>query len=387
MSSIQQRHLLRFFLSAVCLLTFSSVGWADAPTPPQPPAPKQAQDQKPQPSPDLRQTLILPIRYVDGYRLADLLHVFIPKHQRDVDIRYSPALHKLLLRAQPDQLPLLKRAAEQMDTPQVQFGVWLYVAAHSIDTFVGSSSVPPAVLAAFREIDPDAQRLAPLDQRYLQVTNHERSQIKLSNRTALSAPLLHLTLHQAPSPKAPIVASLQIFHHELAGTSLPEKPGTKLATSIRLQTKLMIRPGAFTVVGHLPWYSEKSYERAVLLIRVKRLESESTPVASSSSPPLSPAPPPGLGKEAISSVIRENSVHFKLCYEAGLVKRPSMKGRIIVSFAIQTDGSVAEAKIASSSLLDQAVEDCILQRFRSFRFPKPAQGGVVRVNYPLTFHP
>lgn len=378
MSIRWMRPVLLSFFGLLCL-PLSLLAIPPMP-PPRPPAPPKARPSPP--SPDLRQTLVLPIRYVDGSRLAEMLRIFVPREHRDTEIRYSFALHKLLLRAQPPLLQTLKRAAEQMDSPQVQFGVWFYAVSPSDETPLTPSKPPAGVLTAFRQIYPDTSRITVLDHRYFQVTNHDRARIKISDHPSLqgSASDLRLTLHQAPSPASPVVVEIQIHHNETFRTTHEKGSDLKVLTSVHLETKLLIRPGHFVFVGHLPWKLEKGIQKVAVMLKVERLH---TPPPSALFEPQTAS----LGKEAIRSVVQTGSSKFKACYEMALRRNPTLQGRVVVSFAIQADGSVAEAKIAQTTLQDTEVGDCLLHTFRALRFPKPSGQGVVRVTYPLTFHP
>jgi hypothetical protein len=71
------------------------------------------------------------------------------------------------------------------------------------------------------------------------------------------------------------------------------------------------------------------------------------------------------------------------CYEKALVASPSLRGTVQVQFFIKPDGTVASA---AASGVDPDVATCVANVIRSLAFPKPAGGGGVLVNYPVTFH-
>ena len=92
----------------------------------------------------------------------------------------------------------------------------------------------------------------------------------------------------------------------------------------------------------------------------------------------------GLDRSLIDAVIRKNLSQIRYCYQRALSRQPNIEGKVVVKFVIARDGSVSKSTIKSSSLGSQAVESCIVGRFRRFQFPKPS-GGIVIVSYPFSF--
>ena len=97
-----------------------------------------------------------------------------------------------------------------------------------------------------------------------------------------------------------------------------------------------------------------------------------------------------LDKSLIDAVIKQNMNTIRYCYQRELRAHPTLAGKIVVKFVIATDGTVSSdfpAKIKSSTMASEAVENCITGRFMRFQFPKPAGGGIVIVSYPFIFAP
>lgn len=93
-----------------------------------------------------------------------------------------------------------------------------------------------------------------------------------------------------------------------------------------------------------------------------------------------------LSKETIRRVIGRQLSQIRHCYEQGLVRRPSLQGRVAMKFLIQANGVVKTAFVKNSSLADAPVEHCMVKAFRRMTFPKP--DGVVVVTYPFSLqHP
>lgn len=91
----------------------------------------------------------------------------------------------------------------------------------------------------------------------------------------------------------------------------------------------------------------------------------------------------GLDRDLIDEVIKKNMGQIRFCYEQGLQGEPSLAGRVAVDFTIASSGLVKSASIANSSLNSSQVQECIVMRLKSWKFPLP-QGGVdVKVTYPF----
>lgn len=92
----------------------------------------------------------------------------------------------------------------------------------------------------------------------------------------------------------------------------------------------------------------------------------------------------GLDRDQIAAVINRNQGQIRFCYEQGLQSDPSLGGRVAVDFTIGANGQVKEASIANSTLKAKVVEDCLLMRLKSWKFPIPEGGVDVKVSYPFT---
>jgi TonB family protein len=92
----------------------------------------------------------------------------------------------------------------------------------------------------------------------------------------------------------------------------------------------------------------------------------------------------GLDRDQISSVIARNQGQIRYCYEQGLLQDAHLSGRVTVDFTIGANGLVKAASISQSTLRNTSVEECIVQRLRSWKFPLPDGGVDVKVTYPFT---
>lgn len=89
-----------------------------------------------------------------------------------------------------------------------------------------------------------------------------------------------------------------------------------------------------------------------------------------------------LPSEVVRRVIRRHTAQVRYCYERELVRNPAIEGRVIVRFIIGTTGTVQTALVASSTLGNASVEQCIRRQVRRWRFPAP-ESGIVVVTMPF----
>lgn len=91
----------------------------------------------------------------------------------------------------------------------------------------------------------------------------------------------------------------------------------------------------------------------------------------------------GLDRDAIAAVIQRNIGQVRFCYEQALQSDPGLNGRVAVDFSIGGDGLVKAASVANSTLGSKMVEDCVVARLKSWKFPLPEGGVTVKVSYPF----
>jgi hypothetical protein len=91
----------------------------------------------------------------------------------------------------------------------------------------------------------------------------------------------------------------------------------------------------------------------------------------------------GLDRDEIAAVVRRHEGQIRFCYETGLQSAPGLSGRVGVKWVINGSGYVSSIHVGNSSLKNKSVENCILQRVKSWKFPEPRGGVNVRVNFPF----
>jgi hypothetical protein len=108
-----------------------------------------------------------------------------------------------------------------------------------------------------------------------------------------------------------------------------------------------------------------------------------TPPPASNAPDMSAAPayPPSALYEAFSSA----KAKLIACYLPGKKRDPKLRGKVIVKFTVNTNGSVKPAANEGSTLEDEDVIACVVRTVKTMHFQKPIEGSVTVV-YPLIFH-
>ncbi len=86
----------------------------------------------------------------------------------------------------------------------------------------------------------------------------------------------------------------------------------------------------------------------------------------------------------IQRVVRTHASSIRYCYEVEVQRQPSLKGRVEVTWRIDSNGNVRSVRVGRSSLRNRRVEGCITRQVRRWRFPKPEEGECM-VTYPFLF--
>jgi len=94
-----------------------------------------------------------------------------------------------------------------------------------------------------------------------------------------------------------------------------------------------------------------------------------------------------IDPELIRRVVHDHRAQIRTCYETQLTVKPSLAGKLVSAWTIDQSGVVTEAHTQESTLRDHAVENCVAQKIKTWRFPIPKGGGEVFVTYPFIFTP
>lgn len=91
----------------------------------------------------------------------------------------------------------------------------------------------------------------------------------------------------------------------------------------------------------------------------------------------------GLDKDMIAAVIQKNIGQVRFCYEQGLQSDAKLNGRVAIDFTIGGNGLVKVAGIESTTINSKMIEDCLVMRLKTWKFPLPEGGVDVKVSYPF----
>jgi outer membrane biosynthesis protein TonB len=96
--------------------------------------------------------------------------------------------------------------------------------------------------------------------------------------------------------------------------------------------------------------------------------------------------PSDLDPSAVAAKIRQYRGALVACYEAGLKRNPTLAGKITLRFTIGKIGKVTKVDIEVDTMHDDEVNQCIIDRAMSWRFPPPQSGSDgVQFAYPFIF--
>lgn len=93
----------------------------------------------------------------------------------------------------------------------------------------------------------------------------------------------------------------------------------------------------------------------------------------------------GLTKDEVGEVIHRHLSEVRYCYESAMIRTPDIEGKLIVDFTIGGSGVVKTAEAKSSTLPDPRLDDCIIRRLLTWKFPLTKGGVDVAVTYPFIF--
>lgn len=94
----------------------------------------------------------------------------------------------------------------------------------------------------------------------------------------------------------------------------------------------------------------------------------------------------GIATAQLQSALRSKAGQARSCYERALTHNSSLAGSALVNLRIGSGGETCSASVGKDTLGEPQVMNCVVQRFKSGKFPKPA-GGCVDVAVPLSFVP
>lgn len=95
----------------------------------------------------------------------------------------------------------------------------------------------------------------------------------------------------------------------------------------------------------------------------------------------------GLTAAEILKVVKSKRSAIATCYERELQRSKGLGGKVIVNWKIDLGGGVQGAKVRSTTMRNDKVQDCIVRVVQNLKFPNPRNGKIPVVNFPFIFAP
>ncbi len=92
-----------------------------------------------------------------------------------------------------------------------------------------------------------------------------------------------------------------------------------------------------------------------------------------------------MDKQIIRRIVNEHAAQIRYCYEKELTRTPGLAGKIKMKWVIGGDGLVSQASVETDGMKNDAVSACLIEKIKTWKFPKPKGGGIVIVSYPFVF--
>jgi TonB family protein len=91
----------------------------------------------------------------------------------------------------------------------------------------------------------------------------------------------------------------------------------------------------------------------------------------------------------IRAIVAGNRDLFRACYDRSLKTHPGIKGKFVLKFVVNPDGSVksAEGDATKSEIHTPDLESCAVGVLKGLKFPPSKKGMESTVNYPFDFNP
>jgi hypothetical protein len=95
----------------------------------------------------------------------------------------------------------------------------------------------------------------------------------------------------------------------------------------------------------------------------------------------------GLPSEVVERVTRQTFGRFRLCYETGRQKDPTLHGAVVARFTVGATGTVSKAESdPCTTMPDPDVTSCVLRSVSALKFPV-SDAREAQVVFPILFSP
>ncbi len=94
-----------------------------------------------------------------------------------------------------------------------------------------------------------------------------------------------------------------------------------------------------------------------------------------------------LDKEMVGKTMQRHYKAITYCYQKEVNKDKTLKGKVVVAFKIQIDGSVTDISFDKdkTTLKSKAVQECIAGKLKVIKFPERKKGEPQPVTFPFKF--
>ena len=137
-------------------------------------------------------------------------------------------------------------------------------------------------------------------------------------------------------------------------------------------------PGAGS--GGEPAAAGSGYDLSVFRGAGSGVRGPGSPRVSLGGPSVSGAVP----SESIERIVRLRYGRIRSCYDAALLRNPTLAGRAAVRFLIREDGAIERVTDSGSEIRDKGLLFCVVRAFQSLQFPE-SKSGTTTVVYPIRF--
>lgn len=108
------------------------------------------------------------------------------------------------------------------------------------------------------------------------------------------------------------------------------------------------------------------------------------PFQFSAPPPTQPAQGKLEDKQVVDTV-HTHQADIDACAKEALKEKPSIEGTVEVALVVDPSGKVSEAHVHKTTTPSNKLDACLVEKLKTWPFPKPAGNGEFAVIYPFVF--
>lgn len=95
-------------------------------------------------------------------------------------------------------------------------------------------------------------------------------------------------------------------------------------------------------------------------------------------------------KEEVRQIVKANTSDAQLCYKNYLRNKKTKsreREKLVLQWNVLELGLSDDFKTIETSFADENVSECLQKKIKTWNFPSPSQGQMVRVQFPFVFQP